>query len=340
MDAISRALGITRVARVTGLDRAGVEVACAIRPGGHVLQVSNGKGATFARARRSAVSEAAELWAAERPDPARFVFASWRELADAGRDAWDPVDLGSGGAPLAGLWTPGVRLAWVPARELFTGAPVLVPAQAVFCPPPGAAQLGPAVVRWSSNGMGAHPQPARALDHALREAIERDQLARSLPEGWTPQALRRRKVSVRTMAAGLEVHVFDLSAEIALPVAGALLLDREVDAPVPVAAGYACARSFDEAAEAAVLEAAQSRLTDVHGAREDIAPMDRAEAAALRDACLRARRLSRPLRRTGGDPLRALWRAGYRRAAVVELASSPLRVVKVLVPGLLVSELL
>ena len=117
------------------------------------------------------------------------------------------------------------------------------------------------------------------------------------------------------------------------------LLDRE-DGPVPVAAGYACARSYDEAASGAVLEAAQSRLTDVHGAREDTVPMDRADAAALRHACLRARTLTRPRRRTGGEPLRALWKAGYRRAAVVELATTPLRVVKVIVPGLRVSELL
>ena len=338
MDAIAKALGVTRVARVTGLDRAGVEVACAIRPGGHVLQVSNGKGATLDRARRSALSEAAELRAAERFTA--HVFASLRELAAGGADAWDPMDLGSGGEPLEPrLWTPDMRIAWVPARELFSDAEVLVPAQAVFCPPPGSAQLGPAVVRWSSNGMGAHPHLAPALEHALLEAIERDQLARSLPEGWTPRELRRRKVSVRELGPGLEAHVFDLSADIALPVAGALLLDRE-DGPVPVAAGYACARSYDEAASGAVLEAAQSRLTDVHGAREDTVPMDRADAAALRHACLRARALSRPRRRTGGEPLRALWKAGYRRAAVVELATTPLRVVKVIVPGLRVSELL
>src|SRR3954468_5272121 len=61
------ALGVTRVARITGLDRAGVEVACAVRPGGHVLQVTNGKGLAWERARASAVGEAAELWAAERP---------------------------------------------------------------------------------------------------------------------------------------------------------------------------------------------------------------------------------------------------------------------------------
>ena len=57
MDALQSALGVTRVARVTGLDRSGVEVACAVRPLGHVLQVCNGKGETWEEARASALSE-------------------------------------------------------------------------------------------------------------------------------------------------------------------------------------------------------------------------------------------------------------------------------------------
>ncbi|MFL6930256.1 MAG: hypothetical protein ACJ8FK_10115, partial [Xanthobacteraceae bacterium] len=58
LERLATAVGVTRVARVTGLDRAGVEVACAVRPGGHVLQVSNGKGDTFEEAARGAVLEA------------------------------------------------------------------------------------------------------------------------------------------------------------------------------------------------------------------------------------------------------------------------------------------
>ncbi len=334
VDRIARALGVTRVARVTGLDRAGIEVACAIRPGGHVLQITNGKGRTFAQAARGALSEAAELWAAERIDPAACRFASLRELPG----AWDAADLGSAGelvAPL--LWSDRTRIAWVEARELFSEETVHVPAQAVHCPPPGSAQLGPAVVRWSTNGMGAHRTRALALRHALHEAAERDQLARALPGGWTPRAMRERKLrEVRVIGEGLEAHFFDLGGNLGLPVAAALLIDRE-DGPVPIAAGYACG---DDALERALLEAAESRLTDVHGAREDVSPMDRGDAAALREACLRIRGRRARLSGRPGDVLRRLWRAGFRRAAEVRLARAPLFVVKVIVPGLAVSELL
>src|SRR5438552_11840201 len=81
---LERSLGVTRVARVTGLDRLGVEVACAVRPGGHVLQISNGKGLTWAQARASALSEAAELWAAERVPEEELVHGARSSL----RNAW------------------------------------------------------------------------------------------------------------------------------------------------------------------------------------------------------------------------------------------------------------
>ncbi|MGZ6142285.1 MAG: YcaO-like family protein, partial [Myxococcales bacterium] len=183
MDEVQRALGVTRVARVTGLDRAGVEVACAVRPGGHVLQVSNGKGLTWEQARASALSEAAELWAAERPAAERLVYGSLRELPG---PFLLPTDLV---APR--LWSAETRIAWVRARS-----GVLVPAQAVFCPPQGSPPLGPAVFRWSTNGLGAHPLRRLALRHAVLEVCERDKLARALPHGWTPRAIASRKIDV------------------------------------------------------------------------------------------------------------------------------------------------
>ena len=342
MRSLLPALGVTRIARVTGLDRAGVEVACAVRPGGHVLQVSNGKGESWEEARASALSEAAELWAAERVPP-ELLFASARELAPR---AW--LDSAEVAAPR--LFSSALRIAWIEARDLISGAKVLVPAQAVHCPPPGSASLGPAAYRWSSNGMGAHPRRSQALLHAVLEAAERDRLATALPEGWNPAAIRTRKIAPGTLPARvsaicerlgrqrLEAHCFDLSD--ALPVAAAILIDLE-EGPVPATAGYACAMRPDDALLGALLEAAQSRLTDVHGAREDVTRPDRGAARLLRRACARARgerdAARMPSARGGVEgALRAL---GWRRAAAVELAG-PLPVFKVLVPGLRVSELL
>lgn len=358
---LMRALGVTRIARLTGLDRTGVEVACAVRPGGHVLQVCNGKGETFDQAAAGALSEAAELWGAERVDPTELRFASAQEMrARFGADqVWGAEELGSAGELVVPeLWSDRTRCAWRPAVELFSGDQVWVPAQAVHCPPSGAPPLGPVVVRWTTNGSGVHPRREGALLHALLEAVERDQLARALPRGWTPGAIARRMIDPKTAPpavvrrveaicrGGFDVYLFDLTHELGLPVAGALLADRE-RGPVPLTAGYACALTPEQALRSAVLEAAQSRLTDIHGAREDVAAADVQQMERLRSRCARVRpeRSARAMPK-GGKGVRAvlerLWKVGHRRAAVAELAmpSPRLSAVKVIVPGLRVSGLL
>ena len=371
--ALATAIGVTRLARLTGLDRSGVPVAAAIRPAGHVLQVSNGKGETFARAAAGALLEAAELWASERPRVAAFGSAA--ELSRAARlvppAALDPGAAGS----------EEIRIAWAAARDLASGERLLVPAHAVYCPPAGSAWLGPALVRWTSNGTGAHPEHSAALLHALLEAIERDRVARALPEGFTEREVARRLLDPGSLAAaaprtagwaeriagkGLRVHLLDLSfpararagrgarrrragPDLGLPCAAALLVDPE-HGPVPVAAGYACRLTRDAALLAALLEAAQSRLTEIHGAREDVARGDRHGAAPLPRWCERAR----PVRRASALPhlparapaagaravLVRLRRAGFAPAAARLDGPPGVHVVRVVVPGLRLSELL
>src|ERR1700687_5526838 len=240
---LATTIAVTRVARVSGLDRTGVEVACAVRPLGHILQVSNGKGLTFGDAARGALLEAAELHASERP-PADLLFTSGRELRRLAPDrVWSVDRCGSAGRPVKNELNPDeVQQGWARGKELFSGNLIWAPAQALFCPPSTGPWIGPSMLAWTSNGMGAHPRRAWALDHALREAVERHQLARALPRGWTRAIARRRRLSSRAiLQAAPEAHrlrlslekrgfsaaVFDLRADISLPTAGAWLLDLE-----------------------------------------------------------------------------------------------------------------
>jgi ribosomal protein S12 methylthiotransferase accessory factor len=382
-------MGVTRVARLTGLDRTGVEVASAVRPLGHVLQVTNGKGLRFEDAARGALMEAAELHAAERPSCDAWGRAAGLARRHGEEAVLSPRALAGGPDPS----TEEVLLAWRAGVELSSGRSILVPACAVYVPPPGAAPLGPAVLRWTSNGMGAASRREDALVHALLEAIERDHLARALPEGFTedetaarlvdPRSLARSAPRTAELAAALErrgfgVYVLDVSspsasgdpershaapprardrsgstrnrsATVGLPCAAALLVDHELG-PVPVSAGYACRFRRDAALLAALLEAAQSRATEIHGAREDVAAGDRYAARAIARLCagLAPRRdagripdvPSRPGTRAA-TLVGRLRRAGHGRAVAVDLEGPPgVAVVKVLVPGLLVSELL
>jgi ribosomal protein S12 methylthiotransferase accessory factor len=165
----ARALGVTRVARLTGLDRTGVEVASAVRPRGHVLQVTNGKGETARDAAAGALLEAAELAAAERASADLWGSAAELAARHGPGAVVPPRALGLVAAGLAeGEASDEVRLAWRAGAEVLSGDLALVPAHAVHVPPPGGPWLGPALVRWTSNGMGAARDPAAALLHARR----------------------------------------------------------------------------------------------------------------------------------------------------------------------------
>jgi ribosomal protein S12 methylthiotransferase accessory factor len=242
--------------------------------------------------------------------------------------------------------------------------------------------------------MGAAPRRDAAVLHALLEALERDRVARALPDGFTEGEVGRRMLDRASLAAaapraaalagrieerGFRVFFFDLTEPSAssgplapalspaprgrgrtsastrprlllgLPTAAALILDVP-GGPVPLAAGYACRLSRDAALHAALLEAAQSRATEIHGAREDVLSSDRHAAAALRGRLERARARRDPRRmpdlaaRSESAALRLvvgrLHRAGLRACAVELDGAADLAVAKVIVPGLLLSELL
>jgi ribosomal protein S12 methylthiotransferase accessory factor len=324
-------IGVTRIARLTGLDRTGIEVASAVRPAGHILQVSNGKGRDWASAVRGALHEAAELWAAEQ---------TLGGLVLAHRDELD--------ASIGSEWLGGeddsLRALWARAQRLDAAGQLWVPASAVSCPPVG---LGPVAARWTSNAMGAHAQRGQALLHALYEAWEREALAQVLPEGWHPRDFSRRKLPWSCdafTAAGFEVAVFDLTPPKAVaPVAAALLRDLELG-PIPLTAGYASRPSLEEAVEAAVLEAAQSRQTEIHAAREDVVVGRTAAPSEVEALWTEVRKAKRsPQRKVRGPKNPLLFaRSLGRPVAFVDLASGqlPIHVVKVLIPGFRVSELL
>jgi len=316
---LQQAFGVSRLATVTSMDRADVEVVAAVRPSGHVLQVTQGKGVTLAAARWSALGEAAELHAAEHPDVRRLVFALGAELEGAVLD------------------DDGLARAWVRGHRLSDGLPVWVAAERVFCVPVGRVWLGPSTMSWSSNGLGAHSQRAKAVRHAVLEVWERHALGEALPFGWTREliastAVRCDSRTVRQLAARHFEVVTCLLQTRPLPVAGALVFDSE-GGPVPLTAGYACRLSAREAIEAAVLEAAQSRLTEIHGAREDVAVGAREQGRSLSGAGSTARRAPR-------IAVARLPPAVLRQMVLVVLQSRPLHVVKALGVGLVESELL
>jgi ribosomal protein S12 methylthiotransferase accessory factor len=269
-------MGITRTANITGLDRLGIPTWIAVRPTALMVQVSNGKGIGHPAAKVGAVMEAIEHWHAENPVEA-FHKASECELRRQDQ-AYVPAAQIPGYISHLNVTDRRV-VAWVRGEGLPDNTPVWVPASAVF-------QISPMFFQSSTNGLGAGNHLAEATLHALYELIERDAMARLTNGGVSLPRGESRVVDLDTVPEGL---VTTLRKQLGR--AGVTLILIRVESYPPVctfwatlidpASSFACSLinlghgshlSPTVAAVRAITEAAQSRLTFIHGSREDLSP--------------------------------------------------------------------
>ncbi|MFC4035265.1 YcaO-like family protein [Streptomyces polygonati] len=270
--------GITRVADLTGLDCIGLPVWTAIRPASLTLTASQGKGASNLLALLSAVMEAIELWHVEQPLP---VAVRGPAL---GVDPGYPVSA----LPLIHPYPPQAlaRLVWdwTAGTGLLSGRSVPVPVDLVrrrAQRPP----WSPDVLRATSTGLACGNTREEAVLHGLFEVVERDVLWRDEQTGGQ----RRTPIDPATVDDPFAVSVIELltRAGMALEMA---LVDGPYGLPVCLAylwsedfpaifAGGGCHTSPAIALTRALTEAAQSRLTDIAGTRDDI-PSDPAATDA------------------------------------------------------------
>jgi YcaO-like protein with predicted kinase domain len=349
-------MGITRVANVTGLDDLGIPVMMVCRPNARSLAVTQGKGLTLEAARVSGVMEAVEMFHAEELElPLRHespnALARSGQSIDAQRLALHP------GASLDG----DRELAWVAGRSLSSGEPRWVPYECV--------QLG-RIRQWErtfamgTSGLASGNSRSEALSHGLCELAERhaQSIWNALPRVLkavtrvdldTVTDHRCRALLARLHRAGVAAGVWNLTCEIGLPTFTCALVQRSSRHPraLPPAAGSGCHPDRAVALARAVTEAAQSRLTHIAGARDDMSR----EQYTLRAGAESVRRTldligsgpgepfdriaTRRLDRVSDDldwELASLARAGLGEAVAVDLtrAELGLPVVRVLVPGL------
>jgi ribosomal protein S12 methylthiotransferase accessory factor len=160
----------------------------------------------------------------------------------------------------------------VEAEDLVTSSIWLVPAELVFLP----YQNGPSYFGSSSNGLASGNSLEEATLHGLCEVIERDirsyQYVRDTsalvdPESLPPQA---RDFAMRILDAGLQLSVRYQANAFQLPYFMAVIVEPDRNSPIYVNGGYGCHLSRELAVMRAITEAAQSRLSFIHGARDDL----------------------------------------------------------------------
>ncbi len=272
----ARELGITRVTDITRLDRVGLPVYASIRPGATVgsLCVNAGKGLRPVEAEVGATMEAIEFALAEQgASPVKTVWATSRDILDGRRRPDAILDLCPKLGTTIALDAP---IEAVVAEETATGERALVPAELVFLPFRPGGRRRKLHFGSSSNGLASGNTLQEATVHALCEIIERDVRSfQALRDTGVPVALDTVDGpagdlvdGIRT--AGLELHVRAADNGLGVPYFMALIHDPESPSPQLLNAGHGCHPIRSVAFVRAVTEAAQSRLTIIHGGRDDL----------------------------------------------------------------------
>lgn len=273
------AMGLTRVADVTGLDVIGVPVCVAVRPNAKSLAVSQGKGMTLMLAKVSAAMESIELYHAEHIDLDQTLTGSFAELSSSVAIC-NPVTLNlhpdtnyDGHLPIR----------WMKGFDLLQQETVFVPYDLVHCVWISTMKTRPTFAS-SSNGLASGNHPLEAINHAICEVIERHetyiwQLRTLLPSAQTQyldldsvDSSSCQELLGKLSTAGIATHIWDLSSTFGIPTFGCVILEETPTlsfTPIGVFHGFGTHLSKEIACVRAITEAIQSRLTFISGSRDD-----------------------------------------------------------------------
>ena len=269
------AMGITRIANVTGLDRIGIPVVMVCRPNSHSIAVSQGKGVTLDAAKASGLMESIESWHAERVElPLKL-------------GNFD--DLSSGHPMISVDRLPDMRdsqyhsklpILWVEGTNLVERTSVWLPYETVHTFYAHPAPSGSGCFAQSSNGLASGNHYLEAVSHAICECVERD--ATSL---WHQKSeLERdntkldldsiddeicRQLIAQLEDANLTVTVWNTTSDCGIPSFDCVLLDPQQALTHP-GLGAGCHPCKSIALVRALTEAAQVRTTYIAGSRDDL----------------------------------------------------------------------
>ena len=271
------AMGITRIADVTGLDTISIPVVMVCRPNSRSVSVSQGKGCTLAAAKASGLMESVEGYHAEHISlPLRMGSVADMQKSDeiVTPDLLPTVE----GSPFHSHYP----ITWIEAENLMTGLGVWLPYEMVHTnytlPYPSGSGCFPA----SSNGLASGNNMAEATVHGICEVIERDAI--SLWYRQDPQGIDQTSLDLNTVtsslcletlekldAAGQDTYVWDITSDTSIPTYYSLIVDRG-SGTRHIGVGSGTHLSREVALLRALHEAVQVRTTYIVGARDDIAP--------------------------------------------------------------------
>lgn len=272
------AMGITRLANVTGLDDIGIPVITACRPNAKAVAVSQGKGISLEAAKASAAMEAIETYHAEHIDlPVRLINYVELSLTHSVTEL-EPL-------PTMDVipFDPYARRLWIEAsRVLQSNEKQYVPYDLVHCDFTLPLPQGSGCFQLSTNGLASGNTREEATSHALCEVIERDAMAL-----WslTPKKRQdRQKVDLSSIKdttilsliqtirnADVMLGVWNVTSDLNIPTFVATIINKNESKHRPLYAMSGSGTHLDKhvAIMRAITEAVQTRLTLISGSRDD-----------------------------------------------------------------------
>lgn len=273
-------IGVTRIADITNLDRLGVPIFSSIRPSAApgAISIYSGKGSTEQRARISAIMESFERCLAERPGLNANIAGdiSAPALVESYLNARENyVTLDPGSLLLSQPYNPSSLLEWVGAYDLLNKEEVFVSANAVYHPydSPGQCQK---LFLSNTNGLASGNVLEEAILHGLLEVIERDaistaQFTRDLGKEivLTEEDGYLYEISRKFKDSGIDLKIWLVPTDTGIPTIIAATDDVKLKDPALLVMGAGSHLKPEIAVARAITEAAQSRVVQIQGARED-----------------------------------------------------------------------
>ena len=278
--------GITRIADITDLDRIGLPIYTAIRPTAEdgAVSIYGGKGITKDHAKASAMMEGFERYSAERQDNDETIIVSLSEIEEFG-EYIDPKSLNLP-KEFEKKDISDLSLEWSKSIDLISNREYYIPTNAIYHPYISKDD-SQSLFKSNTNGLASGNILEEAILHGIFEVIERD--------AWSIFELTHKNYAQIDISSieneiiidiiekfeseGIKIKLMDFTADIKIPTIAASADDTITKDAGLLTLGMGTHLDPEVAILRALTEVAQSRATQINGAREDTVRADFAREA-------------------------------------------------------------
>lgn len=273
--------GVTRIADITDLDRIGLPIYTAIRPTAEegAVSIYGGKGITKSHSKASAIMEAFERYSAERQESDEAIIATVDEIDG---NYIDPKSLNLP-KELEKKDISDLKIEWNLAKDIISGDDYFIPTNAIYHP----YKYPVSLFKSNTNGLASGNVLEEAVLHGIFEVIERD--------AWSIFELTHKNYAQIDLDSieseiinetidkfesnGIKIKLMDFTADINIPTIAASADDTVTKDAGLLTLGIGTHLDPEVAILRALTEVAQSRATQINGAREDTVRADFAREA-------------------------------------------------------------